>query len=366
MKFTIDQQVLSSSLQLLQAVVPHRSPLPVLQNVRIEANEDGLFCTTTNLEIATRIQIEADIKEPGDVILNCKKLAELVRVLPSTEIDFELSASDRVTLVSKSGKYKLVGMSSEEFPILPKCEGEVFTIEGPKLVNIIESTLFAASTEEVRYALNAIYFNFLEDRLEVVATDGKKLSLVKFPEGANAGLQSFLLPAAAANEIKRSFGLSESVDLTITENQIFLTDGKITLICRLMDAEYPNYPTILDNEYTGFVVLNTKDLLESVRRVSMLANNKNFRVELVFPEDNKQARVFAKTPEYGEGEEFLDIRDQLESLHVGMDSRFIIQVLSQISDPEVKVSFTAADKPLIFEPAEEKDQICLLMPMHLD
>ena len=365
MKFIVDQEILNSSLQLLQAVVPYRSPLPVLQNVRIQADDNGLFCTTTNLEVATRIQIEADIEEPGDVILNCKKLAELVRVLPQNEIKFSLSASDRMTITSKSGRYRLIGMSSEEFPILPKCEGSSFSVEGQNLVQLIESTLFAASTEEVRYALNALYFNFKEDHLEVVATDGKKLSLIIYPEGANAESTNFLLPSSAAHEIKRSFATSEMVTVTVAENQVLLTDGKITLICRLLDAEYPTYTKILEVETTGSVVLNTRGLLESVRRVAMLANNKNYGVEIILPEDEQQARVFATTPEYGEGEEFLEVSDQSGSIHVGVDSRFIIQILSQINEPTVRMSFSSADKPVIFEPAEEKDQTCLLMPMKI-
>ena len=379
LKFTIDQQTLNNALQLLQTVVPHRSPLPVLQNVRIQANKEGIFCTATNLEIATRIQVEGNIEEEGDVIINCKKLASLVRVLPQTEILFNSTATDRITLTSKSGRYKLIGMSSEEFPIIPECEGNSFTIEGYKLAQLIENTAFAASTEEVRYVLNGIYFNFVEDYLEVVATDGKKLSITKLQDISGQvinneseaesteppKLESFLLPLNASHEIKKAFLNSESVQIVITKNRLLLTDGQITLVCRLLEADYPNYKQIFSQDQTGYATLDTKDLLDSIRRVSMLSSNQNYRIEMEFLEGENQVRVFAQTPEYGEGEEFVDVTEQEGSLHIGLHSQFVIQVLSQISEPSVKLSFSEAEKPMIFEPSEEKDQLCLVMPMKL-
>ena len=365
MKFTVEQQPLNKSLQLLQSVVPFRSPVPALQNVRIQADDNGLICTTTDLETAIRIQIEADIEEQGDITINCKKLAELVRVLPQSEIKFSLSASDRMTITSKSGRYRLIGMSSEEFPVLPDCEGSSFSIEGHNLVRLLESTLFAASTEAVRYVLCALYFNFKEDHLEVVGTDGRKLSSITYPEGASTEGQNFLLPSAAAYEIKRSFASSSTVTVTVAENQVLLTDGQITLICRLLETEYPNYAKIMEVETTGSVILNRTELLESVKRVSMLANSKNHGIHIILPEDEEQARVFATTPEYGDGEEPLKVTDQDGTIHIGLDSRFVMDILSRINEPTVRISFSTEDKPIIIEPAEERDQTCLLMPMIL-
>lgn len=365
MKFTVEQEALNRSLQLLQSVIPNRSPVAVLQNVRMTTNDDGLLCTATNLEVATQIQIDATVEEHGDIILNCRKLAELVRALPQSEIKFSLSASDRMTITSTSGRYRLIGMSSEEFPVLPECTGNSFSVKGEDLVRLLENTLFAASDDGVRVALNALYFNFKEDHLIVVATDGRKLSLVRYPEAANDELQNFLLPTSAAYEIRRCFAGSESVMITAAENRVLLTDGQVTLICRLVEIDYPNYQQIIEVETTGSVVLNRKELLNSVKRVSMLANSNNYGIHIILPEDQEQARVFAATPEYGDGEEPLKVSEQDGSIHVGLDYRFLIDILSQINEPTVKMSFSEANKPVIFEPAEEKDQSCLLMPMIL-
>ena len=212
-------------------------------------------------------------------------------------------------------------MSSDEFPIFADCEGESFIIQGAQLAQVIENTSFAASREEVRYALNAIHFDFTDEHLEVVATDGRKLALVSLKEIKNGNLQNFLLTLSASQEIKKSFAMSESVEVTIADGRLLLTDGRISMVCRSLDAEYVKYGQIISQsteaDNTGSVVLSTQKLLESVQRVSMLCHNQNYGVELEFPEEG-QARVFVKSVEYGEGEEDLVVEEQTGSVRIGL------------------------------------------------
>ena len=255
MELTFEKDDLLHSLQILQGVASGRSTLPILSNVLIQAADGNIECIATDLEIGIKISVAGVIQEEGAITVAAKKLADIVKELPEDKtIHFVTTANNRVEITCGDGVYKIIGLSDEEFPQLPSIDGHSLTIEGETLRTVLRRTEFAAATDDVRYFLNGLYFGFLEDRTEVVATDMVQLALAQC-EAFNApeNVEGFIVPLKAIKEIERTFAESEQVQVSILENQILFADKNATLTTRLVEGDYPKYQEVLPKSAEGSV-----------------------------------------------------------------------------------------------------------------
>ena len=367
MELTFERDDLLHALQVLQGVASGRNTLPILSNVLIHAEGDTIECIATDLEIGIKMKVEGAITEGGSITVSAKKLGDIVKELPGDKsIDLATTANDRVEITCGDGVYKIIGMSDEEFPQLPSVEGNAIGIGGETLRDVLQKTEFAASTEEVRYFLNGLYFNFLADRTEVVATDGKRLALAHCePLSSPAGEASgFIVPLKAVREIERTFPESGEVNISVFENQILFTDGNATLTTRLVDGEYPNYQKIIPEASEGKTVVSKEQILRATRRVAILSNPKNYSICLEI--DTEQVRVSAKTPELGEAYETLPVESGTGTVRIGFDARLLAEALAHIETESLAIEFSGELNPVLIKPVGTDDYISLIMPMRLE
>jgi DNA polymerase-3 subunit beta len=366
MELTFERDDLLHALQVLQGVASGRNTLPILSNVLIHAEGDTIECIATDLEIGIRMKVEGTITEGGGITVSAKKLGDIVKELPSDKpVNLATTANDRVEITCGDGVYKIIGMSDEEFPQLPSVEGNAVGIGGETLRNVLQKTEFAASTEEVRYFLNGLYFNFLEDRTEVVATDGKRLALAHCePLNTPGEANGFIVPLKAVREIERTFAESGEVNISIFENQILFTDGDATLTTRLVDGEYPNYQKIIPETSEGKTVVSKEQILRATRRVAVLSNPKNYSICLEI--DTEQVRVSAKTPELGEAHETLPVESGTGTVRIGFDARLLAEALAHIETESLSIEFSGELNPVLIKPVGTDNYITLIMPMRLE
>lgn len=369
MELTFQKEPLLHSLQVLQGVASGRNTLPILSNVLIRAEAGNIECIATDLEVGIRVKVDGAIQEEGAITVSAKKLADIVKELPAEDIRLTTTANDRVELECGNGVYKIIGLPDEEFPQLPSVDGEALNIDGETLRGVLAKTEFAASTEEVRYFLNGLYFNLLEERTEVVATDGRQLALAHFdPLTPPEGVTGFIVPLKAVREIAKTFASSDSVNVSIFENQILFSDEHATLTTRLVEGEYPKYEKIIpEPEATeGRTVLNREAMLRATRRVSLLSNPKNYSVCLEINEEEPNIRISAKTPELGEAHETVGVESCTKSVRIGFDARLLMEALAHIDAENIQLEFSGELNPVVAKPAEEPGHTCLIMPMRLE
>jgi DNA polymerase-3 subunit beta len=197
MKFKINQDHFTNGLQQVLNVVATRSTMPILSNVLIEASEGHISLTTTNLDLGIRCRIKADVETPGGITLPVRKLATIVRELPQSEVFVETGENNQAKITSGGSLFKIMGISTEEFPPLPSFENRhVFELSQDDIVGMLKSVSYGQSTDENRYILNGVYFNFADEKLTLVATDGRRLALTALETDItedNSG--SLILPA---------------------------------------------------------------------------------------------------------------------------------------------------------------------------
>lgn len=366
MELTFEKDALLDALQVLQGVASGRTALPILSNVLIRAEGDTIECMATDLEVGIRMKVEGTVKEEGAITVSAKKLGDIVKELPMDKpIDLVTTANDRVEITCGDGVYKIIGLPDEEFPQLPSIEGEAMAIGGETLRDVIQKTEFAASTEEVRYFLNGLYFNLLEERTEVVATDGKRLALAHCePLKAQAEAGGFIVPLKAVREIVRTFADAGEVEVSVFENQILFTDGDATLTTRLVEGEYPKYRQIIPESAEGRTVVSRDQILSAARRVALLSNPKNYSISLEI--DTEQVQVSARTPELGEAHETVPVESGTGSVRIGFDARLLVEALSHIETESLSIEFSGELNPVLIKPVGDDEYISLIMPMRLE
>src|SRR5581483_2743883 len=288
MKFSVSKEKLLEGLQTVQNVVSTRTTLPILSNVLLQAADGQLRLTTTDLDVGVRGSIEAQIEKAGGTTLPARRLFTIVRELPASDIQIDIDSKNVASIRSGPSFFKILGLPEEEFPPLPKFENaKTFTIRQKDLRDGLKKTSYAISTDETRYVLNGILCSFKDNKLTLVATDGRRLALVdielEFPRSQEVDI---IIPTKAVTELSRLLGDEGDMKMTVGENQIAFDVNGTLLVSKLIEGNYPNYRQVIPAETKERVTLERETFLSSVHRVSLLSSEKSNSVKLIFSKNN--------------------------------------------------------------------------------
>ena len=361
MELTFERDDLLRALQGLQNVTTGQNVRPILSNVLIRTEKGAI-----DLEVSVRMKVEGTVKTEGTVTLSAQKLIDTLKTLPTdTPIDLVTAANDTAEIRCGDGVYKITDISNEAFSQPLADEGETFSIRGEMLRDAVQKTQFAAATDNTRPFLNGVYFNFLEDRTEVAATDGKRLALAYYdPIKQQRKTHGFIVPLKAVREIPNTFPESVEVDISVSGNQIRFTDGNATLTTELVEREYPNYQRIIPKDNEGKTVVSTAQLLRVTQRIGQLSNSKEHRIRLEI--DTERIRVSTKTSESEEAHETVPVESGTGCVTIGIDARLLIDALTHIETESVSIEFSRELNPVLIKPMGDDRYISLVMPMLLE
>ena len=247
MKFSVTKEKLLEGLQQVQNVVSTRTTLPILSNVLLQANENEVHLTTTDLDVGVRGSFEAEVEKNRRNHAPARRLFNIVRELPSSEIQVDVDGKNTASIRSGQSFFKILGLPEEEFPPLPKFENaKTFTIPQKELRDGLRKTSYAISTDETRYVLNGVLFSFKENKLTLVATDGRRLAMVdielEFPRSHEADI---IVPTKAVTELQRLLTDDGDVKVSIGSGQIAFDLNKTLLVSKLIEGNYPNYRQVI-------------------------------------------------------------------------------------------------------------------------
>src|SRR5580693_3387943 len=250
MKFSVAKEKLLEGLQQVQNVVSTRTTLPILSNVLLQASDGAVHLTTTDLDVGVRGSFEADVEKEGATTLPARRLFNIVRELPASEIQVDVNGKNAASIRSGQSFFKILGLPEEEFPPLPKFEdAKVVTIRQKDLRDGLKKTSYAISTDETRYVLNGLLFSFKENKLTLVATDGRRLAMVDIElEIPRSQETDIIVPTKAVAELQRLVREEGEVKLGIGENQIAFELNRTLLVSKLIEGNYPNYRQVIPAE----------------------------------------------------------------------------------------------------------------------
>ncbi len=368
MKFSLPKSRLSGYLQYILQVVPAKSTLPILTNLLIEALENRIKLSATDLDISISTSLECAVAKKGSICMPARILFEIIKELPETEIAFETTAS-RVEIKIPNGSYKIAGISAEDFPKLPAVNTKKeIRISGGDLTGMIKKTTFACSDDETRPALNGILWQTKGDKMQMVATDGHRLAKFAVENPKLKGLyDDVIIPPKVLDIIPRLLSHEgDEVGIIFGENNIIFNLGDIILSSRLIEGPYPNFEQVIPTSSDKKLTVSKTELASAVRRVSILSNALTHQVKFGLQE-NQLTLSTANADMGGEGKEVLECDYVGEPIELGYNASYITDVLGRIDGDEAVFEFSSpVAAAIVYSPETPKeDFLCLVMPLRL-
>lgn len=378
MELKIATTELARALGRSQGIVEKKSTMPILSHVLLEAKKGQLVVSATDLDLAVSSEHGqgVEILKEGSLAVSARHLYEIVRALSTSESQVTLKKAHNNYLELKSGpsEFRIVGLPAEDFPALPRFEKVPFAdVDAADLLDMIERTQFAVSTDETRYNLNGVFFEPSSEALRLVATDGHRLSLVEHDGSPSFGLKKgVILPKKGLQELRKL--LSEAAEsgeekpetkLGFVENSAIVRRPGVILSMRLIEGLFPDYRQVIPKAGEKVVRMGRERLQETLRRVSLLSTDKAHAVKLELGKGT--LRVLSQNPDLGEAKEEVPVEYAGESLKIGFNARYILEVLAVMKSKDVALELADDLSPGVLRGAEDADKgfTAVVMPMRI-
>lgn len=369
MKFSVSSSELLKHLQIAGGVIGSNPVLPILEDFLFTISDNNLQIASTDLETSITTQIEVMSDADGTVAVPARILLETLKALPQQPITFLVNEENfAIEITSAYGKYKLAGENGNEFPGIPEPDTvDTITIPSQAMLQGIGKTLFATSNDELRPAMTGVYFQIDFNKLILVATDAHKLVKYTLTEIASEVSTSFIVPKKALNLLKSALPESGDLQLSFNKANAFFSFANTHLVCRLIDARYPDYNAVIPVDNPNTLTLARQDFQNSLRRIAIYANKTTNQV--IFNINEGSLTVSAQDLDFSnEATEQLSCTYDGEPLTIGFNAKFLGEMLGVLESEEVKMELSSPSKAGILLPIEEVeggDVLMLVMPVML-
>jgi DNA polymerase-3 subunit beta len=369
MEFRIAADELKKALYRAQGIVERKTTMPILSNVLLQTGKTGLQLTAFDLDIGLVSEHPAEILNPGSVTVSAKYLFDIAQNLPESGVTVKKLANHYVELTSGTASFKLVGMSPDEYPKLPREESAAWVgVSGSTLLDMIRKSSFAISTDETRYILNGVLFEPKEPgRVRMVATDGHRLCLVDRDLPGDFQLKSgVIVPRKGLFELKRLLDEAPEAEcqLGFAQSSLLFKKPGLTLVMRLIDGQFPEYQRVIPKEGEKKVAVPRSRFLEGLKRIALLSADKSNAVKITLVDG--LLRIASQNPDLGEAKDELNIPSyQGKEFTIGFNARYLVDVLSAIETDDVQFELGDEHSPGVLHPPGDTSYVAVVMPMRV-
>jgi DNA polymerase-3 subunit beta len=374
MKFTIEKSEFQRGLGRIQSIVEKRNTMPILANALLEVSgkgkEGSLELGATDLEVGIRSSHPCEVSKAGSLTVSARKLHEIVRELPEEKVHLEASSNAYLTIRCARAEFTLAGTTAEEYPSISNfAPKELTSVPAAVLADMIERTMYAASSDETRYNLNGVFVERITDtgKLRMVATDGHRLAYVDrlLGDGFGSLETGVIIPRKGLAELKRLVDEEDAddVQLGFEGNNGLARKGGVTLTMRLIEGEFPNYRQVIPEERGQQLILPTETLVHALRRVALLSAERSRAVKLELTAG--QLSLSSDNPDLGAAHEEIAVDYDGEATSIAFNSRYLIDAVSSAGSKEVRFGFRDGLSPAELSPSDDGDSLAIVMPMRL-
>jgi DNA polymerase-3 subunit beta len=370
MKFIVSSSSLLKHLQQISGVINANTVLPILEDFLFEIQDKKLNVVATDLETVMRVQMDVESKTNGKVCIPAKILMDSLKNIADQPLTFNIDKNFAVEITSDNGKYKVMGENPDNFPKEPAADDTTgFTMSSSALLTAINKTLFAVSGDDLRPAMTGVFFELAKDGVQFVATDAHRLVRYKRTDFKASKTDSFIVPKKPLNLLKNALPDNED-ELTISynSNHLFVNHGSTQMICRLIDARFPDYKVVIpaDNPYR--LIVNKADFQNALRRVNVFSNKSTNQVALNIT--GSELQMAAQDVDFSfEGNERMSCQYDGEDLQIAFNAKFLIEMLNAADTDDVRMELSTPTKAGLIKPTEQgagEDLLMLVMPLMLN
>jgi DNA polymerase-3 subunit beta len=373
MEISVSRQDLLRELTASQSVVERKTTIPILSNFLIEAEDDRLAITATDLDQSMRTSCAAKVKKPGSCTIPARKLYDYVKLLPEGDVSIKLMDNHWVQIRSGRSNTKMVGMARANFPQVPEFPASgAIVIPVASLRNLISKTIFAISNEESRYTLNGALLILKAESIAMVATDGHRLAHIEksgenFPSiGAE---KKTLIPRKALSELQSLLANTdaESVEFADDDSTLFFRIGHRVLTSRKLTGQFPNYEAVLPRDNNKFAIVRSEDLSRSIQLTAQFADERSGAIKIRL--EQNELKISASSTDSGESEDVIETPYNFDPLVVGFNSAYLLDFLKAIGNTgEVRLEFKDAQSAGQMRPEDGQEDYkyrYIIMPMRI-
>jgi len=365
MRFTIAKKSVLDELQLLQGIVEKRNTMPILANILMNVTENEVELTGTDLEVGLRTHFAAKIERSGATTVNGKKIFEIVKSLSDgQDVTFE-EKDDQMEIVAGESVFKVLCLGREDYPQVPEPKFEK-NIQLPlaDFKGMIDRVYYAI-TQEQRYYLNGALMALKDKSLELVSTDGHRLSYTAMKvEGLKVEKDISVIVAKKTLGELRKFE-NETLEFDLDDNNLFFRVGNRTLISRVIDSKFPNYEAVIPKENPNLLLVSREELTNATRRVSLLSSDRSKGIKFYI--EKSRMRLFSSSPEIGEAKDRLDVEYKGDNIEIGFNSQYLLDFLLTVNSERVIFEIRDENSAVLLKPETEESikSIYVLMPMKI-
>lgn len=371
MEFICSKEEIQRSLSHAENVVSSKTTLSILSNVLIETDDGKIKISSTDLEVGFKTSIPAEVISSGSITIQAKKLSEIIRSFNPSNLRFTLNSQNRMIVSSEDPKikanFKIVGIPKDDYPNIPVFTGQnVFSLSQPLLKEMIRKTAISVSTDEARYFLNGIYFEKKESNLNLVATDGKRLSFITkkldLPDLIDFDV---IIPSKVLGELVKILKDEGNCRISLTDSKAFFQMDETELVSNLLEGQFPSYKQVIPQEITKTVRLDNVEIYEAIKRVSHMVDPKLAQIRLDFTAG--KLTLSGHHPEFGEAKDELEIEYEGDDLAVAFNCNYLLDALREIDHKVILFKMTDNSKgPMRVEGLDDEEYLSVVMPMKLN
>ena len=368
MRFTFDKDALLKEIAIAQEVISTKNAISVLSNVLLEAKDDGsLLVKATDIKTAFETAIPVDVAEAGSTTVFCDKLSSILASLPSGNVSFsQEEGTVSIRPAAKKANFQLKCIASDKFPEFTSDSGvEYFDIPARELKKMIGETIFSVSNDELRYFMTGVFMEGDEGLLKMVATDGRRLAFISTEaESALPDFKGSIMPTKILNIIAKRTPDEGAVSIGLSEKNVFFKFGDYRFSSLLIDGQFPNYSRVIPERQSSAFKVDRKDLLEALKRVSLLAEQKSRRVYLNVSADALAVR--SQETEIGVASEEIPCEYDGEDFAIALNYLYLDEPMKAMASDKVKVEFTEPMRAVTLRAEPDENFFHVIMPMQME
>ena len=375
MEFKINSTDLLKALSHIHGIVEVRHTLPILSNIILEAKDDKLILSSTNLDIYCSDKIRAEVLKSGEVSVSAVTFFEIIKRLPSgSEVLMIMEEGENeIRLTCGRSKFNLSTLKTDDFPIISDSDLSTnFVLSADELIRIIDKTKFAVSNEETRYYLNGIFLHKAERNsiqfLRAVATDGHRLAQydIPLPQGAE-DITGIIIPKKTIYELRKVLDdANGDVSVSLNENKIKFSFNDLKVVSKVIDGTFPDYTKVIPQKNDKNFKTNNSDLKNAIDRVSAVAANEESKSKAIkFCIENNSLSLSVESQSKGSANEMIDVNYSGDKVDIGFNSKYIIDICNEVDGEEVDISLLDSVSPAIILDKTDENLFFVLMPMRI-
>jgi DNA polymerase-3 subunit beta len=366
MKFTCERSVLLKEIAIAQEIIASKNPISILSNIYLNAENDSLVIKATDIKVNFETKVPVTVLEPGATTVIGEKFLGILNSIPEGDLEFE---QNDIRIIIKPAarkiKFQLKSIASDKFPEFPVPNNAAsFDLPVKDFKDMILQTVFAVSDDETRYFMNGVFFEKQDDKLVMVATDGRRLAFISKIHGNVKDFAGVIIPPKILTVIMKRAGDEGSVSISVTDKIIFIQFGSYQLSSILIEGQFPNYKRVIPENQTNAIVINRLEMLDALRRVSILVEQKSRRVYMGV--SSGVMTVSSEESDIGDAKEEIPCQYDGPDISIALNYRYIEEPFKIMTEEEVTIRFTEPNKAITLMPSPEKDFFHVIMPMQLD